>query len=113
MKITLFNIYYISITLFTIAGSHFQLLTICKQLICTFCFQAFFQHGPICTGMPGVLLIGQNTHYINDGEIPFLLLSIPSSADRLIFKKLDLISAHIITSNSRLFHLNYNKHSCS
>ena len=45
--------------------------------------------------MPGVWLISQNTHNIDDGEIPFLLLGIPGSADRLIFKKLDLIMIHM------------------
>ena len=82
----LFGICDIGSTMLSICGFHFQLLTICKQLVCAFFGQAFFQRRPICTRTPCVGLPRQNAHYIHDGEIPLLYFFIPRRSDGLIFK---------------------------
>ena len=100
------NIGFISFAIF--GRLHFQLLTICQQLICAFSFQAFFQLCPIVAGTSERFLIRQNADHIHNGEIPFLPLCVPHHADFLILKKLNRIFLkllHVVTSVPFLYHL--------
>ena len=99
----LLGVGYISIIALPIFGrSHFQLLTICQQLICPFFFKTLLQFCPIVTCTALIRLISQHSYHINDRKVPFFLFFIPCGANALVFEQLDLIvlchSNHLILS---------------
>ncbi len=67
-----------------IGSTHFQLVTICHRFI-TFLFQPLFKFSPISLW---VCAVGQDSHHINNREIPFLLLIIPNGPHFLFLEKL-------------------------
>ena len=69
-------------------GFKLQLVTICNCLVSLF-FKFLFQNLPVVVGI-GTLC--QYNNYINDREVLFFFLFVPGSADKLIFKKLQIFS---------------------
>lgn len=66
---------------------HFQLVTICNRFISLF-LKAVLEYLPI---VACICTIRQHLGNIHNGEIPFLLLRVPYSADFLILKELYLL----------------------
>lgn len=75
-------------TAFSVGSFQFQLLTICKQFICSLFIQPFFQNSPISAGMTGIWLICQYPHYIYNRKIPLFFPLAPCSTDGLVLKEL-------------------------
>ena len=90
----LFCIRHISQSHFPIWSSHFELYDFFVQFNGTFCFQLSLQITPISSR---ILAACQRTNHIDNREIPFFLIFIPSCANLLIFKKLDFfLFAHSV-----------------
>ena len=85
-----FGICYIRKAALAIGGFHFQLVTICHQFI-SFFFQALLQLVPVFSAGLVVGAFCQCNHDIHHRKIPFFLFLIPSGADGLIFKHLQLV----------------------
>ena len=65
-------------------------MTICHQFTAFF-FQPLLQLIPIFSSGVVVWGIREYPHHVHHGEIPLLLFRVPSGADLLILKELDLI----------------------
>ena len=73
-----------------LGGLRLQLLTICQQLVCAFCFKPLLQLGPVMLALRwSGCFVKTATTSIN-GRIPFFLFLVLHGADFLIFKKLQL-----------------------
>ncbi|MCQ5080657.1 hypothetical protein NE586_12255 [Gemmiger formicilis] len=83
----------ISFVAFSVLGGlRLQLLTICQQLVCAFCFKSLLQLGPVIAGTALVWLFRQNRNHIHKWKNTILPFPRPTRCGFSDFQKAAAVS---------------------